>query len=166
MKRHLLPFLFSLGLATPVLAGSPIWEPVHTYHFPLKGGKKDISYVDIASIKTVRGVTYFYYDYARWEGTEHLFGPSGAEDKTSKPSKAVCSEKRITLGGPGSIFDPDDWHIRQVNGEWWTELEVIKRRRKLWNDRSAQIWGHLSGLAYEQNEDRTYQAIFDTFCGK
>ena len=166
MKRNLLPFLFSLGLAAPVLASSPLWEPVHTYHFPLIGGKKDIWYVDIGSVKTLRGVTYFYSDYARWEGTEHLFGSSGAENKTCKPSKAVCSEKRITLGGPLSLFEPDDWHIRQANGEWWTEWEVIKRRREPPGDSFVQGWGHLSGLAYEQNEDRTYQAIFDTVCGK
>ena len=165
MKRHLLLFLISLGITAPlpVLAGSPIWEPVHSYTYT--NGKKIIWYVDMKSLYTIRGVTYFNWNVAHWQDGKHQFGPdtTGAAGENIRPPKAICSENRITTGGDPS--KPEDLAKRLANGEWWDEWQIARGFRPMF-DSIVEVSGYPSKRAALEHSDMMLQAIFDKVCGK
>ena len=160
MKRHLLPFLFTLGLATPVLAEDTAIK--RAYVEVRKNGELWGYYVDTNSIRNVfgRGIVFDFdwkFGFFRPDGIQiGRFQPGNHKS----PARAVCDFDGQSLLDLKDYFGRHEYPlVKRENNEWWTTHEI-------WRGYRAPISPTAEERRLRTRRDKVHQSIFDSVCEK
>lgn len=122
-----------------------------------------VHYVDVSSITTHIGVTYFKRKVDHWRiknGDWVLTGRYG--DDSDHADKMICDKGMLMISGPNS---KGKWEYRQANGEWWNEKEIQEGKRYVMRDLLAKHMGYMTGHEVNRHSDRTDEGWFRVVCG-